>query len=134
MRTGSILLLAACLAFALSVVECQEANKRCKYFQWVRACKLSCKVLGHTTGQLIFFSQEAVQINRRRLKFRNLQKYFVIIEFLFLQNNCSDSNFNQKFDYEFSMQGLTFWTILGPLSYMGQFHQRSTYSFYACRS
>ena len=54
MRTGSILLLAACLAFVVSVVECEDANKRCKYFQWVRACKLSCKVLGHTTGQFNF--------------------------------------------------------------------------------
>jgi len=39
-------------------------------------------------------------------KFQNLQKYCVTIEFLFLKNNHSDSNFNQKFDYEFSMQGL----------------------------
>ncbi len=36
---------------------------------------------------------------------RNLRKYWVIIKFLFLQNNRSDSNFNRKFDYEFGMQG-----------------------------
>ncbi len=38
---------------------------------------------------------------------QNLQKYCVIIKFLFSQNNCSDLNFNQKFDYEFGMQGLS---------------------------
>jgi len=30
----------------------------------------------------------------------------VIIKLLFSQNNCSNSNFNQKFDYEFGTQGL----------------------------
>jgi len=37
------------------------------------------------------------------------QKYginHVKIEYLFLQNNHSDSNFNQKFDYNYGMQGL----------------------------
>jgi len=29
------------------------------------------------------------------------------MEILFLQNNCSNSKFNQKIDYEFGMQGLT---------------------------
>ncbi len=29
------------------------------------------------------------------------------MEFLFSRNTCSDSNFNQKFDYKFVTQGLT---------------------------
>jgi len=32
--------------------------------------------------------------------FQNYQKYLIIIKFLFSQNNCSDSNFNQNFDYK----------------------------------
>jgi hypothetical protein len=44
-------------------------------------------------------------------KFQNLQKYRVMIEFLFSWNNCFCSNFNQKFDYEFGMQGLS-WEAL----------------------
>ncbi len=44
-------------------------------------------------------------------KFQNLQKYRVMIEFLFSRNNCSCSNFNQKFDYEFVMHGLS-WEAL----------------------
>ncbi len=31
------------------------------------------------------------------------------IKFLFSQKTCSDSNFNQTFDYNYGMQGLTFW-------------------------
>jgi len=34
------------------------------------------------------------------------KKYCVLIVSKFLQNTCSDSKFNQKFDYEFGMQGL----------------------------
>jgi len=33
--------------------------------------------------------------------------YGIIIELLFLQNNRSDSNYNQIFNYEFGMQGLS---------------------------
>jgi len=40
-------------------------------------------------------------------KFQNFWKFRVIIEFLFSQNNCSDSKYNKKFDYEFGTQGLS---------------------------
>jgi len=42
------------------------------------------------------------------LKFWNL-KFFSIIIKKIPRNNRSDPNFNQKFDYEFGMQGLSFW-------------------------
>jgi len=42
--------------------------------------------------------------------------YRVKIKFIFLQKTCSDSNFNQKFDYDFATQGLSWnplkWTPL----------------------
>jgi len=43
---------------------------------------------------------------------RYIQNYRVIIELLFLQNNCSDSNYNQIFDYKFGMQGLIWFHCL----------------------
>ena len=48
---ASIILVLTLVVLAASV-EGQKANKRCKYFEWARGCKLSCKVLGHTTGEL----------------------------------------------------------------------------------
>ncbi len=38
-------------------------------------------------------------------EFQKFQKYRVINKFLFLQNNCSHSNFNRIFNYEFGTQG-----------------------------
>jgi len=48
-------------AFVVSVNCQEEANKRCKYFDWLRACKLSCKVLGHTTGHNGQFENLVIQ-------------------------------------------------------------------------
>ncbi len=36
-----------------------------------------------------------------------IYRYCIKIEYLFLQNNSSDSNFNCKFDYDYGMQGLS---------------------------
>ncbi len=50
-----------------------------------------------------------VSQNSKQTQFQYHQKYrkyCVIIEFLFSQNNHSDSNFNWKFDYELSTLGL----------------------------
>jgi len=41
------------------------------------------------------------------LKLSKLTKFSRYNQFLFLQNTCSDTNFNKKFDYEFAMQGST---------------------------
>ena len=51
MKLGLSLIVAVIAIVALA--EGQDANKRCKYFEWVRACKVSCKVLGHTTGKTV---------------------------------------------------------------------------------
>jgi len=49
-----------------------------------------------------------VSQNSKQTQFRyhqKYQKYCIIIEFLFSQNNLSNLNFNQKFDYEFRTPG-----------------------------
>ncbi len=49
------LLLVSCLLVAIagSLVEAGEGDaydKRCRYFGFIRACKIGCKAMGHTTG------------------------------------------------------------------------------------
>ncbi len=44
--------------------------------------------------------------------FRMYQKYRVIIEFLFLQNTCFDSNFNRIYDYDYGTQNFSIFNQL----------------------
>jgi hypothetical protein len=55
-------------------------------------------------GQKMYEMYVFVSFVFRKTKYGN---YRVIIELLFLQKFCSNSNFNRKFDYEFGTQGLS---------------------------
>ena len=43
-------LLLGLTAWVVNAGEGDDYDKRCRYFSLFKACKLGCKVLGHTTG------------------------------------------------------------------------------------
>ena len=50
MRVVQLLLIQALLISSILCGEGDPYDKRCRYFDFLRACKVGCKVLGHTTG------------------------------------------------------------------------------------
>ena len=48
--TTTIFLLLVLSTWVVNAGEGDDYDKRCRYFSLFKACKIGCKVLGHTTG------------------------------------------------------------------------------------